>query len=146
MTATIEAGATVCYGNVEQLKEPSGAEGTGNYFSPMVLENIKKDNIGYSTEFFGPVFQLYCVDSVEDAINLANDVEYGLGGHVFSKSEERAEKVALEVETGTMFINGLFFPHKALPFGGVKSSGHGRELGPDGFHEFTNIKTVAIPQ
>lgn len=142
---TLEGGATVGYGNADQLKE-GVAEGAGNFLAPMIIENIKKGNPGYSTEFFGPIFQMYCVESEEEAVALANDVEYGLGGHVFSGDEARGEKVALEIDTGTMFINGFFFPTKELPFGGTKCSGYGREMGPEAFTEFTNAKTVAIPQ
>ena len=142
---TIEAGAKVLFGDVDQLNEPSGVEGKGNFFSPIVLEGITKENPGFHWEFFGPVFALYKVENQEEAVELANAVEYGLGGAIFSKNEERAEQVALEVDTGSMTINAPFMPNFSLPFGGTKSSGYGREGGIYGFHEFTNIKSVAIP-
>ena len=142
---TIEAGAKVAFGDIDQLNEPSGVEGKGNFFSPIVLEGVTKENPGFFWEFFGPVFVLYQVENQEEAVQLANAVEYGLGGAVFSKSEERAEQVAMEVETGSMTINAPFFPHFSLPFGGTKSSGYGRDGGAHGFQEFTNIKSVAIP-
>ena len=83
---TIEAGAKVLYGNIDQLNELSGVEGNGNFFSPIVLEEITKDNPGFHWEFFGPVFSLYKVENEEEAIKLANAVEYGLGGAIFSKN------------------------------------------------------------
>ena len=141
---TIDAGAKVVFGDTEQLKEQQ-AEGQGNYFSPVVLEGVAPSNPGFHYEFFGPVFVLYRVEGDKEAVSLANSVEYGLGGAVFSQDEERAQKVAMEVETGSMTINAPFFPNFALPFGGTKASGYGREGGLHGFHEFTNAKTVAIP-
>ncbi len=146
VTTTIEAGAKVLFGDEEQLKEASGVEGKGNFFSPMVLEGITKENPGFHIEFFGPVFVLYKVANDDEAVAIANGVEYGLGGAVYSKDEERAEKIAMEVDTGSMTVNAPFMPHFSLPFGGTKSSGYGREGGAVGYHEFTNIKTVAIPQ
>lgn len=111
----------------------------------MFIEGIDEKNPAYHIEFFGPVFSLYKVDSAEEAIRLANDVEYGLGGAVFSKDEEKAREVALQIETGMVFINDFTKSHWALPFGGTKASGYGRECGKAGLLEFTNNKTLAIP-
>ncbi len=142
---TIESGASVVFGDVEQLKEPSGGEGKGNFFSPMILEGVSKENPGYNIEFFGPVFVLYSAENEEEAVGIANGVDFGLGGAIFSKDEDRAEKLAMEIETGSVSINAPFFPHQGLPFGGTKQSGMGREGGVLGFREFTNIKTIATP-
>ena len=91
------------------------------------------------------MFTLYKAASQEEIIAIANGVDYGLGGSIYSKDEERAQQVAMEVETGSITINAPFYPNCNLPFGGTKSSGYGREGGLHGFHEFTNIKSVAIP-
>lgn len=99
----------------------------------------------YSQEFFGPVFLLFKVDTEAAAIELANDSNYGLAGSVVSSDLERAERVAKEIETGMVFINSPAAGSAALPFGGVKNSGYGRECGDEGFRYFTNLKTIAIP-
>ena len=91
----LEHGAKAFHGDVAQLDAPSDAEGKGYYFSPVFIENITPENPAYHFEFFGPVFSLFKVKSEEEAVALANDVDYGLGGAVFSKDEERAKKVAL---------------------------------------------------
>ena len=131
---TVSAGATLAHGNKEQLKAGMAREGVANTMDPVVLEGIIEANPGYSMEFFGPVISLYEVGSEQAAIELANDVSYGLGGAVFSKDEKRAERVAMQLETGNVMINGMFLPQISMPFGGVKDSGYGRQGGTVGFH------------
>lgn len=132
------------FGKRDQLTPGLPKSGSANSFEPVVLEGITKSNPGYSMEFFGPVISLYSVKTDQEAIDLANSIPYGLGGAVFSKNVKRAEKVALELETGNVQINGMFLPTFELPFGGTKDSGTGRQGGVHGFREFTNIKSVLI--
>ncbi|MFV8211659.1 NAD-dependent succinate-semialdehyde dehydrogenase [Streptococcus pluranimalium] len=135
----VDNGATVAYGN-EPIDHP------GNFVMPTVLTNITKENPIYNQEIFGPVASIYKVDSDEEAIELANDSSYGLGGTVFSSSQEHAERVAVQVETGMSFINSGWATLPELPFGGIKNSGYGRELSELGFTTFLNEHLVYIPK
>jgi succinate-semialdehyde dehydrogenase/glutarate-semialdehyde dehydrogenase len=122
----------------------AGGEREGNFFSPTVLTGITPDNDAYHEEFFGPVAQLYRVSSEEEAIQLANDTPYGLGSYVFTDDEEQARRVADRLDTGMVFINAVGAEGVELPFGGVKRSGFGRELGRFGADEFVNKKLIRI--
>ncbi|MDY4511328.1 aldehyde dehydrogenase family protein, partial [Streptococcus hyovaginalis] len=135
----VDNGATVAYGN-EPIDHP------GNFVMPTVLTNITKENPIYNQEIFGPVASIYKVDSDEEAIELANDSSYGLGGTVFSSSQEHAERVAVQVETGMSFINSGWATLPELPFGGIKNSGYGRELSELGFTTFLNEHLVYTPK
>lgn len=132
------------FGNPKQLAPGLPKSGNANAFEPIVLEGITPSNPGYSAEFFGPVIGLYSFDTDQEAIDLANSIPYGLGGAVFSTNVDRAQKVALELETGNVQINGMFVPIFEMPFGGTKDSGNGRQGGVTGFREFTNIKSIMI--
>ncbi len=88
------------------------------------------------------MFCLYSFEKEEEAVEIANGVDFGLGATVFSEDKERAKRVALNIEAGTVSINTLMFPEIRVAFGGVKKSGIGREGGKHGFYEFVNIKTV----
>lgn len=110
----------------------------GAYFSPAVITDIPVGSDSFYTEFFGPVAEVYKVSSDEEAIAIANDSDYGLGGAVFSTNEERARKVASQIETGMIHVNIPQASGAELPFGGIKRSGYGRELGPLGILEFVN--------
>ncbi len=115
----------------------------GNFFEPTILTGIiTRDNPAYFEEFFGPVAQIYVVKNDEEAIQLANDSHYGLGGAVFSQDIERAKRMASAIETGMVYINWLTDTAPELPFGGVKRSGYGRELSDLGIKEFVNQKLV----
>lgn len=116
----------------------------GAYFTPAVLTDVPVGSESYYEEFFGPVAEIYSVNSEEEAIELANNSNYGLGGAVFSEDEERAKKVADKVETGMIHVNlgQAFSP--ALPFGGIKNSGFGRELSPLAMDEFVNKQTFYV--
>jgi len=116
----------------------------GCYYLPTILCNVKKGMAVYHEETFGPVFSIIPVKSEEEAIAVANDSEFGLGGSVWTRDQERGEKLARKVETGAMFINGLTKSDPRLPFGGIKKSGYGRELASYGIREFVNIKTIWI--
>jgi succinate-semialdehyde dehydrogenase/glutarate-semialdehyde dehydrogenase len=130
---------------VEQgAKLVAGGDRQGNFFSPTVLTDIKPDNDAYREEFFGPVAQVYRVSSEEDAIELANDTPFGLGSYVMTDDEEQARRVANKLDTGMVFINAVGAEGAELPFGGVKRSGFGRELGRFGADEFVNKKLIRI--
>lgn len=117
-------------------------ERPGCYMQPSILTDIHPDNPAYRGEFFGPVALFFRVKDEEEAIALANDSDFGLGGSVFTRDEERGHRVASRVETGMMFINNISWSDAALPFGGIKDSGYGRELGDLGIQEFINKKLI----
>jgi succinate-semialdehyde dehydrogenase/glutarate-semialdehyde dehydrogenase len=116
----------------------------GFFFEPGILINITRDNPAYYEEFFGPIAQLYSVSSDDQIIALANDSHFGLGGSIFTADVERAKSLASRIETGMVFINAATTSAPELPFGGVKHSGFGRELGDSGIMEFVNKKLVVI--
>jgi succinate-semialdehyde dehydrogenase / glutarate-semialdehyde dehydrogenase len=119
-------------------------ERSGNFIGPTVLTGITPDNDAYREEFFGPVASVYKVGSEEEAVELANDTPFGLGSYVFSDDVEQAERVADNLDTGMVFVNGVLLDGAELPFGGVKRSGFGRELGPYGMDEFVNKKLIRV--
>ena len=131
----IEHGAKVVYGNTP-------VDLPGAFFRPTILTDIDKDNPAYRTELFGPVACVYKVHSEEEAIALANDVPYGLGGAVFAGDTNHAAEVAAQIETGMVGANQSQSYNAELPFGGVKNSGYGRELGDLGLYTFVNEQTV----
>ncbi|KAA8325337.1 NAD-dependent succinate-semialdehyde dehydrogenase [Leuconostoc carnosum] len=131
----VEAGATLTFGSVEQ-NQPAAL------FEPVILTNITKDNPAYYQEFFGPVGQVYKVKDEAEAIALANDSNYGLSGVLFGGSAEHASEVASKIETGVVFVNSFGGTLPELPFGGVKNSGYGRELGDLGINAFVNKQTI----
>ena len=114
----------------------------GFYMEPTILTNIKADNPAFRDEFFGPVVLFFRVKDEDEAIALANNSDFGLGGSVFTKDVARGKRVATRVETGMMFINNIDWSDAELPFGGIKNSGYGRELGDMGIQEFVNKKLV----
>jgi succinate-semialdehyde dehydrogenase/glutarate-semialdehyde dehydrogenase len=114
----------------------------GSYMQPSILTDIKPANPAFRDEFFGPVALFFRVKDEDEAIALANDSDFGLGGSVWTKDVNRGRKVASRVETGMMFINNIDWSDPELPFGGIKNSGYGRELGDMGIQEFVNKKLV----
>lgn len=133
--ATINAGATVVLGGGRPDRE-------GAYFNPTILSDITPDMPTYDQELFGPVASVYVVKDEAEAIKLANDSSYGLGGSVYTKDIERGRRVAEQVDTGMMFINQPTNSQADLPFGGTKNSGYGRELSSLGIMEFVNKKLI----
>jgi succinate-semialdehyde dehydrogenase/glutarate-semialdehyde dehydrogenase len=114
----------------------------GSYMQPSILTDIKPGNPAFRDEFFGPVALFFRVKDEDEAIALANDSDFGLGGSVWTKDVARGKRVASKVETGMMFINNIDWSDPELPFGGIKNSGYGRELGDMGIQEFVNKKLV----
>jgi succinate-semialdehyde dehydrogenase/glutarate-semialdehyde dehydrogenase len=114
----------------------------GAYMEPTILTHVEPGNPAYRDEFFGPVAMFFRVKDEEAAVALANDSDYGLGGSVFTQDLERGKRVASAVDTGMMFINNISWSDADLPFGGIKDTGYGRELGDMGIQEFVNKKLV----
>ena len=114
----------------------------GAFMQPSILTDIKPENPAFRDEFFGPVALFFRVKDEAAAIVLANDSDFGLGGSVWTKDVARGKRVASKVETGMMFINNIDWSDAELPFGGIKNSGYGRELGDMGIQEFVNKKLV----
>src|SRR3954449_6073430 len=122
----------------------AGGGREGNFYKTAVLADITPDNPAYTEEFFGPVAQVYRVGSEEEAVELANDTPYGLGSYVFTTDKDQALRVADKIEAGMVFINAVGAEGVELPFGGVKASGFGRELGRFGADEFVNKKLIRV--
>jgi succinate-semialdehyde dehydrogenase/glutarate-semialdehyde dehydrogenase len=116
----------------------------GNFFEPTVITDIPEGADARQEEFFGPVAQVYRVASEEEAVQLANDTPYGLGSYVMTTDEKQAHRVADQLDTGMVYINAVGAEGAELPFGGVKRSGFGRELGRFGADEFVNKKLIRI--
>jgi succinate-semialdehyde dehydrogenase/glutarate-semialdehyde dehydrogenase len=122
----------------------AGGGRDGNFFKTTVLTGITPDNDAYTEEFFGPVASVYKVGSEDEAVTLANDTPFGLGSYVFTNDSDQALRVADQIEAGMVFINAVGAEGVELPFGGVKNSGFGRELGRFGADEFVNKKLIRV--
>jgi succinate-semialdehyde dehydrogenase / glutarate-semialdehyde dehydrogenase len=135
--ATLKAGAKVLTGG-KPLDRP------GNFYAPTVLTHIPQGSPAHKEELFGPVASVFRAKDFDDAIRIANDSRFGLGASAWTNDDRERERFINELEAGMVFINRMVASDPRLPFGGVKWSGHGRELGVHGIREFTNIKTVWI--
>jgi len=121
------------------------ASEVGAFLEPTILTNITPDNPAYKQEFFGPVALIFPAKDEEEAIAIANDSQFGLGGSVYTSDIERGKRVASRIETGMVFINYPDISLPELPFGGVKRSGYGKELSSLGIEEFVNRKLIFVP-
>src|SRR6202453_2888415 len=134
---TVAAGARVLTGG-------HPLDRAGNFYAATVLSDIPKDSPAYKEEFFGPVASIFRVKNIDQAIQIANDSRFGLGASVWTNDPVETERFINELEAGMVFLNKMVASDPRLPFGGVKYSGHGRELAEFGIREFMNIKTVSI--
>jgi len=122
----------------------TGGERRGNAFTPTILTGVTPENDAYREEFFGPVAVVHRVTGEDDAVRLANDTPFGLGSYLFTTDHDQALRVADRIEAGMVYVNIVGADSPELPFGGVKASGFGRELGTFGIDEFVNKKLVRI--
>jgi succinate-semialdehyde dehydrogenase/glutarate-semialdehyde dehydrogenase len=135
--ASVEQGAALLLGG----EVPPG---DGAYYPPTVLADVKPGMPAYDEELFGPVAAIIEAKNEGDAVRIANDTIFGLGGAVFTKDAARGERIARALEAGSTFVNSAVASDPRLPFGGIKESGYGRELGVHGIKEFVNVKTVYV--
>lgn len=134
---TVSQGAKLVLGG-KRIDRP------GAFMEPTILTGIKKGMLAYSDEIFGPVLAIYAVKDLDEAVALANDTEFGLGGTVFGTDTDKAVEVARRIDTGMVYINHVTGIAPELPFGGTKKSGYGREQSPAGIHEFVNAKLIRV--
>jgi len=116
----------------------------GFYYEPTILTNVNKYMPVYQEETFGPIAPVIVVQSVDEAIQVANDSKYGLGATIWTENYDLAESLIPQIEAGNVYINSMLSSHPKLPYGGIKYSGYGRELGEWGFRELVNVKSVVI--
>lgn len=131
----VKAGARVLTGG----KIPAGR---GNFYPPTVLIDLPPEAAIGKEEFFGPIAVIYAFKSDEEAVELANGTDFGLGASIWTRDLERAKRLASGIECGMVFINDIVHSDPRVPFGGVKASGIGRELGAPGALELTNPKLI----
>ena len=136
---TIQLGARVLLGGQRMNRQ-------GNFFEPTVLADIPKNSPAYVDELFGPVACLFRAKGMAEAIQIANDSQFGLGACAWTSDEKEREMFIEQIESGLAFINSMVASDPRIPFGGVKHSGYGRELSYHGIREFVNVKTVSIQE
>lgn len=137
VSATVAAGAQCLLGG-------HSIDGPGFFYAPTVLDRVEIGMPAYHEELFGPVATLIRVQDADEALEVANGSRFGLGASVWTTDAAQGERLAREMESGCAFVNGMVKSDPRLPFGGVKASGYGRELGIQGIHEFVNVKSIWI--
>ena len=133
--ASVKAGARLVTGG-------KADEGPGFFYKPSIIADVPEAAPAYRDELFGPCAILFKVKSIDEAISLANDSDFGLGGSVFTQDKGEQDRFIRDLDSGGTHINRMTASHPAMPFGGVKRSGYGRELAAEGLHAFMNIKAV----
>jgi succinate-semialdehyde dehydrogenase/glutarate-semialdehyde dehydrogenase len=118
--------------------------GPGAFYPVSILADVRPDNVAAREEIFGPVAAVIRAEDAEDAVAIANDSRFGLGASLWTRDPAKVERLVPLIEAGAVFVNGLVKSDPRLPFGGVKASGYGRELGLEGIRSFTNQKTVWV--
>lgn len=135
VVASVQQGARLLTGG-------SPVDGPGAFYAPTVLDHVTPDMVAAQEETFGPAAAILRVADAEEAVRIANATNFGLGAALWTNDLDRASQLARRIEAGAVFVNGLVASDPRLPFGGIKASGYGRELGRLGLVEFTNLKTV----
>ena len=136
-------GATILCGG-ERVIGPGGPEQPGFFYRPTVITDITPDMRVATEEVFGPVALLFTAADADEALELANGTEFGLGSSVWTTDPDEQQRFVNDIQAGQVFVNGMVVSMSQLPFGGIKSSGFGRELSRFGLHEFCNVKSVWI--
>ena len=134
---SVELGAKIVTGGYQLDRE-------GCYYAPTILTNVTSNMPAYHEEFFGPVAIVLKASEPAHALGIANSVDLGLGGSIWTTDLATAETMARGMESGATFVNSITFSDPRMPFGGVKNSGYGRELSKEGMREFTNVKSIWI--
>lgn len=137
--ASVRAGARILTGGAP-------LDGAGNFYAPTVLTDIPEDSPAWREELFGPVASVFVARDIDHALDIANATKFGLGSAAWTRDTDEQHRFIDELDAGLVFINGMVASDPRLPFGGVKHSGFGRELGEHGIHEFVNIKTVLVKE
>ena len=139
--AVSEGGAHVTYGDLKyKMQVPELAN--GNFVSPILLEGMDTDSKIYNEEMFGPVFNLFKVDTSKEALDLANKSDFGLASTIFTEDHAKVEAAAKRLRTGNVFVNDCVASGSEYPGGGIKGSGYGRECYKDGLLDVANRKTI----
>ncbi len=137
VSKSLAAGAVALTG-CQPLERP------GAYYAASILDRVEPGMLAYDNELFGPVAIVIRARDEEDALRIANDSPYGLGGSVWTRDARRGAALARRMESGSTFVNGMVKSDPRLPFGGIKNSGYGRELSRHGIQEFVNVKTIWV--
>lgn len=137
LAGAVKAGATKLFGG-------DIPEGPGAYFTPAILVDIPRDAPVAREEFFGPVAMVFKVKDIDEAVTVANDIPFGLGSSIWTRDEAEQQRLIRDIEAGMTAVNQMLASDPNAPFGGIKRSGHGRELSRHGLHEFMNLKTVMV--
>jgi succinate-semialdehyde dehydrogenase/glutarate-semialdehyde dehydrogenase len=142
----VKQGATVRIGGhaIDMATRDQPELQQGNFYAPTILSDIPPGTPADQEEFFGPVALVFRVPTLDEAIRLANSTPLGLGASAWTQDDAERDRLIRDLEAGCVFINGMVKSDPRLPFGGIKRSGYGRELGIQGIHEFVNIKTVWV--